>query len=212
MKTFRPILVLLFLSGLLFAQSLQTVQPEKVQMSTERLERIDNVFEQYVDEKHLPGAVALVMRHGKIVHHEAYGVSNIETKKILKKDDLFRIASMTKPITSVALMMLYEECKFMLNDNLSDYIPESELQDKHFYIGKGCSSCDHTGYKGRIAILEIMKINDEINSLIIEQSSTETIRNAARRNGMHTLAEGGLNAAYNGLTTLEEVVRETNIN
>ncbi len=91
-------------------------------------------------------------------------------------------------------------------------IPESELQGRHFYIGKGCNNCDQTGYKGRMAILEIMITNDEINSLIIEQASAETIRQAAKRNGMRTLAEGGLNAACNGLTTLEEVIRETNIN
>jgi type IV pilus assembly protein PilB len=91
-------------------------------------------------------------------------------------------------------------------------ILESELQGRHFYIGKGCSNCDHTGYKGRMAILEIMTTNDEINSLIIEQSSAEAIRKAAKRNGMHTLVESGLNAACNGLTTLEEVIRETNIN
>jgi type IV pilus assembly protein PilB len=91
-------------------------------------------------------------------------------------------------------------------------LPESELQGRHFYIGKGCNNCDKTGYKGRMAILEIMTINDEINSLIIEQSSTETIKKAARKNGMRTLTESGLNAASNGLTTLEEVIRETNIN
>ena len=91
-------------------------------------------------------------------------------------------------------------------------IPESELKGKHFYIGKGCSNCDNTGYKGRMAIVEIMETNDEINSLIIEQSSTETIKKAARKNGMRTLIETGLNAASNGLTTLEELIRETNVN
>jgi type IV pilus assembly protein PilB len=91
-------------------------------------------------------------------------------------------------------------------------IPESELKGRHFYIGKGCSNCDNTGYKGRIAIVEIMETNDEINSLIIEQSSTETIKKAARKNGMCTLIETGLNTASNGLTTLEELIRETNVN
>ena len=125
-------------------------------------------------------------------------------------------ASLLAVISQRLVRKICPECKEECQpekDTINELnIPESELQDKHFYIGKGCSNCDHTGYKGRIAILEIMKINDEIHSLIIEQSSTETIRNAARRNGMHTLAEGGLNAAYNGLTTLEEVIRETNIN
>ena len=91
-------------------------------------------------------------------------------------------------------------------------IPESELKGRHFYIGKGCSNCNNTGYKGRIAIVEIMETNDEINSLIIEQSSTETIKKAARKNGMRTLIETGLNTASNGLTTLEELIRETNVN
>ena len=91
-------------------------------------------------------------------------------------------------------------------------ISESELQDKHFYIGRGCGKCNRTGYKGRMAILEIMTINDEICTHIIEQSSIETIRSAARKNGMHTLSESGLIAAYNGLTTLDEVIRETSAN
>ena len=89
---------------------------------------------------------------------------------------------------------------------------DHDLQDKHFYIGKGCSNCNRTGYKGRMSILEIMSVNEEICSHIIKQSSTETIREIARNNGMRTLLESGLSAVYNGLTTLEEVARETSIN
>ena len=89
---------------------------------------------------------------------------------------------------------------------------DHDLQDKHFYMGKGCNSCNHTGYKGRMSILEIMSVDEEICSHIIKQSSTETIRETARNNGMRTLLESGLNAVYNGLTTLEEVARETNVN
>ncbi len=92
--------------------------------------------------------------------------------------------------------------------NLTDH----DLQNKHFYMGKGCNSCNHTGYKGRMSILEIMSADEEICSHIIKQSSTETIRTTARNNGMRTLLESGLNAVYNGLTTLEEVARETSIN
>lgn len=89
--------------------------------------------------------------------------------------------------------------------SLSDH----DLQNRHYYRGKGCSSCNGTGYKGRMSILEIMSINEEISSHIIKQSSTETIREVARNNGMRTLLENGLNAVYYGLTTLEEVARET---
>jgi type IV pilus assembly protein PilB len=92
--------------------------------------------------------------------------------------------------------------------NLQDYDP----QGKHFYIGKGCSNCNDTGYKGRMSILEIMLLNEEICSHIIKQSSTDTIKEIARSNGMYTLLESGLNAVYNGLTTLEEVARETHVN
>ena len=91
--------------------------------------------------------------------------------------------------------------------NLTDH----DLQNKHFYMGKGCNNCNHTGYKGRMSILEIMSVDEEICSHIIKQSSTETIRETARNNGMRTLLESGLNAVYNGLTTLEEVARETSV-
>ena len=89
---------------------------------------------------------------------------------------------------------------------------DHDLQGRHFFTGKGCSSCNRTGYKGRMSILEIMSVNEEICSHIIKQSSTETLREIARNNGMQTLSESGLNAVYNGLTTLEEVARETSIN
>ena len=91
-------------------------------------------------------------------------------------------------------------------------VPNHDLQNNHFYIGKGCSLCNHSGYKGRMSILEIMTVNEEVCSHIIKQSSTETIREIAKNNGMRPLLESGLNAVYNGLTTLEEVARETTVN
>jgi type IV pilus assembly protein PilB len=91
-------------------------------------------------------------------------------------------------------------------------VPSRDLQNNHFYIGKGCSHCNHSGYKGRMSILEVMTVNEEICSHIIKQSSTETIREIAKNNGMRPLLESGLNAVYNGLTTLEEVARETTVN
>lgn len=91
-------------------------------------------------------------------------------------------------------------------------LSESDIQGKRFYRGKGCGSCGQTGYKGRMSILEIMTINDEICQHVVEQSSIEVIRDAAKRNGMRTLTENGLDAAYRGVTTLEEVIRETSTN
>jgi len=91
-------------------------------------------------------------------------------------------------------------------------LPDYDSQDKHFYIGRGCKNCNNTGYRGRMSILEIMLLNEEICSHIIKQSSTETIKKIARNNGMYTLFESGMNAVYNGLTTLDEVARETSVN
>lgn len=103
---------------------LKMTKPEKVGMSSERLERIRPAMQEYIDEGLVPGTVTLVARHGKVVHFEAQGFMDAEKTKPMQKDAIFRIASMTKPITSVALMMLWEEGKFQLNDPVSKFLPE----------------------------------------------------------------------------------------
>jgi type IV pilus assembly protein PilB len=84
-----------------------------------------------------------------------------------------------------------------------------DVRGKMFYYGRGCDRCNNTGYKGRIGIFEIMIFNDELRELIMNHASTNVLRNAARKGGMRMLREKGLNAIYNGLTTIEEVVKET---
>ena len=88
-------------------------------------------------------------------------------------------------------------------------LTEQDVQGKKFFRGKGCANCRNVGYQGRMGIYEILVMNDEIRHLIIEQTTTNTIRLAAKKNGMNTLRESGLMAVYNGMTTREEVVRET---
>ncbi len=88
-------------------------------------------------------------------------------------------------------------------------ISRSDIADKKFSYGKGCNFCNNTGYKGRTGIYEVMSINDEMRDLVLENSSTEVIRQAAIRNGMRTLRESGLLAIYDGITTIEEVVKQT---
>lgn len=105
------------------AQTLTETKPESEKFSSERLQRIDRVIQEYVDSSYIPGAVALIARNGKIVYHKAFGFSDTESRKPLKRDDIFRIASQTKAITSVAVMMLYEEGRFLLDDPVSKYIP-----------------------------------------------------------------------------------------
>ncbi len=93
-------------------------------MSVERLDRLDNVMKSYVTDNKLPGLVAIVIRNGQIVYHKAYGLADVASQRPMQQDDIFRIASMTKAITATAVMMLYEEGKFGLDDPISKYIPE----------------------------------------------------------------------------------------
>lgn len=108
----------------LFAQSvLKEAAPASAGFSAERLQRIDKLMQEYVDKKWMPGASILIAREGKIVYHKAFGYSNLDTKKPLQKDDIFRIASQTKAVTAVGVLMLYEEGKFGLDDPIGNYIP-----------------------------------------------------------------------------------------
>jgi type IV pilus assembly protein PilB len=85
----------------------------------------------------------------------------------------------------------------------------ADVVGKKFYYGRGCDRCNNTGHRGRTGIYEFMPMNDELRDLIIANASTEELRNAARKYGMTTLREAGLRAIYAGITTVEEVVRET---
>jgi CubicO group peptidase (beta-lactamase class C family) len=98
--------------------------PEQSNFSAERLSRIDKIVQQYVDSGWINGAIALVARNGKIVYYKGIGYDDKEQKKSMRKDAIFRIASQTKAITSVAIMQLVEEGKILLDDNLSKYIPD----------------------------------------------------------------------------------------
>jgi CubicO group peptidase (beta-lactamase class C family) len=96
----------------------------EVGISEERLARIDAMCLKAIEDGDIPGVVALVARKGKIVYHKAFGTSDAETKRKLQKDDIFRLASQSKAITATAVMMLWEEGKFQLDDPISKYIPE----------------------------------------------------------------------------------------
>ena len=130
MKTlFSPVLLFLLLSINALAQKKPTklvpvVTPESLGMSSERLKRIDTMLNGWVERGRTNGAVALLLRDGKIVYHKAFGFDDEEKKVPIKEDNIYRIASQTKAITSVAVMMLYEEGKLLLDDPVSRYIPE----------------------------------------------------------------------------------------
>ena len=127
MLLLQRITVLAALSAFAFlatAADLPKSDPESVGISSERLANIKKIFDAKVQAGDFPGYVALVARKGKVVYHEAYGVQNLATKAPMAKDSIFRIYSMTKPITSAAAMILVEEGKIKLSDPVSMYLPE----------------------------------------------------------------------------------------
>ncbi len=126
--------LLLIIFGVMFASggqsaagetsALATATPESVGMSSERLARIGPVMQRYIDARLVPGTITAVMRRGKLVHLQMQGDMDVENGRSMERDAIFRIASMTKPITSVALMMLWEEGHFQLRDPVAKYLPE----------------------------------------------------------------------------------------
>jgi CubicO group peptidase (beta-lactamase class C family) len=104
--------------------TLPTAKPENVGMSGERLTRLSDGMKSLVDQRRLAGAVTMVARHGKVIEFEAAGQRDIAANLPMQKDSIFRIYSMSKPITGVAMMMLFEEGKWQLNDPVAKYIPE----------------------------------------------------------------------------------------
>ncbi|MBC8005994.1 MAG: beta-lactamase family protein, partial [Verrucomicrobia bacterium] len=121
-------IILFLLIGLLnknpTAQELQRASPASLGLSAKRLSRIDTVMNEYVANEKMQGMLMLVARHGRLAYFKAFGKMDIDANKPMQTDALFRIASMTKAITSVALMTLYEQGKFLLTDPVSKYIPE----------------------------------------------------------------------------------------
>ena len=101
-----------------------TAIPETGGFSSERLKRIDKLLKDNIDNGKMNGATALIVHNNKIVYFKSFGYDDMEAKKPMKNDAIYRIASQTKAITSVAVMMLYEEGKFLLDDPVSRYIPE----------------------------------------------------------------------------------------
>jgi CubicO group peptidase (beta-lactamase class C family) len=100
-----------------------TAKPEEVGLSAERLKRVTELVQRHLDAKSFSGAVTLVARNGRIGHFEAHGLMDIESKKPMPKDGIFRIMSMTKPVVGVAILMMIEEGKVRLNDPVSRFIP-----------------------------------------------------------------------------------------
>jgi CubicO group peptidase (beta-lactamase class C family) len=125
-------------------------------LDPQRLKRIDEIFQQYVDSQWIAGGTAIVARDGKVVYYKAFGYSNKLKKTPSQTDDIFRIASQTKAITSVAVMMLFEEGKLLLDDPISKYIPafsKAQVLDK---FNPADSSYTTVPAKGAVTIRHLL--------------------------------------------------------
>src|SRR5262249_47424106 len=120
----RLFALVLFVIGFTSTVLAQTSRPEQVGLSTERLKRIHDLIERRIETRDISGAVTLVARKGQVAHLDAQGLMDIETNKPMSKDAIFRIASMTKPVVGVAVLMMMEEGKIRLTDPVSRFIPE----------------------------------------------------------------------------------------
>jgi len=130
--------------------------PEKNNFSPERLQRIDKLVQQYIDSNWITGAIAIVAKNGNIVYHKAMGYDDKEKNKPLQKDAIFRIASQTKAITSVGVMMLWEEGKFLLDDAVSKYIPEFRKPQVLDKFNKADTSYTSVPAKREITIRDLL--------------------------------------------------------
>jgi len=118
------VILVLALASLLQAAALPKAKPAEVGLSAERLARLGRVMQMYVDEDKTKGIVVLLMRNGKVAYHEAFGKLDPEKGTPMPLDAIFRVASQSKAVTSAAVMTLFEEGRFLLDDPISRYIPE----------------------------------------------------------------------------------------
>ena len=118
--------VLCLLSGLAYAREFPIASPQAVGVSPEKLAGVRTAVQDLIDNKKIAGASVVVARKGSVVFSETFGMVDMKAQKAVQADTIFRFYSMTKPITSVAVMMLYEEGKLKLDDPVSQYIPEFE--------------------------------------------------------------------------------------
>ena len=126
--------VFLTLSGVNAGDKIKLTKPERVGMSSERLERVGTSMRRLISERKIPGTVSLISRKGKVVHFEANGMRDVARNLPMELDTIFRLYSQTKPVTGAAVMILFEEGHFLLTDPISKYLPE--FSNMRVYLGE----------------------------------------------------------------------------
>lgn len=153
--------------------SLAKVSPEAVGMDSERLNRITAAMQNLVDEGLLAGAVTIAARDNKVMHFESVGYRDLESRALMTNDTLFRIYSMSKPVTGVALMTLYEEGKFKLSDPVEQYIPE--MKDLRVYSGTNADgSMTTTDADHKMTIRELMSHTGGLSYGVFSRSPVDS--------------------------------------
>ena len=120
----RALILALQTAALCAAAELPTAKPESVGFSSDRLQNLHSLIQNEIDQKQLAGAVTILARHGKVIDYRTYGQRDMEKSVPMTKDTIFRAYSMTKPLTGVAMMILYEQGKWLPWHPISEYIPE----------------------------------------------------------------------------------------
>ncbi len=153
-----------------------------------RLSRIDSLVTRLVANKRIPGAVVMLVQDGAVVYHKAFGYRDIETKAPLQRDDIFRIASQTKAITSLAAMMLWEEGKFALDDPISKYIPEFDTQRVLTKFNPADSSYESKPAQRRTTIRQLFT---HTSGLDYADIGSEEFRAIYAKAGVTSMGRGG---------------------
>ncbi|MBV7336272.1 beta-lactamase family protein [Chloroflexi bacterium TSY] len=163
------------------------VTPEEVGFSSARLKRIDAHMQRYIDDQKVAGIVTLLACQGKVFHFERYGLRNVETNQSMKLDTIFRIYSMTKPITSVAAMILYEEGLFQLDDPVFKFLPE--FKKTRVYVKTGFGGMETTESERPILIRDLMTHTAGLSYGFFEDSPVEEMYRTINRHDASDLAD-----------------------
>lgn len=188
--TFRQSMVirLLLIFGIAVGASLQAADAQSNGLVPERLERIDRVVQQAIDSGEIPGAVALIVKDGEITYHKAFGYADLASRKDMRTDTIFRIASMSKAITSVGVMVLYEQGHFRLNEPVKKYLPEFADMRVVARVGDDGLVAETTPATADIRIIDLLTHTSGISYSFIESSVQKTYVEAGVIDGM-TAAE-----------------------
>jgi len=153
--TFVVAVVSILLASTLDAGELPVVAPEKVGLSRERLAHLSSAMQAEVNAKRKAGIVTLIARNGRIAHLQAFGMADVEAGRKMQTDAYFRLYSMTKPVTSVALLILYEEGRFQLSDPLDKYLPS--FANMKVFSGEADGKMQFVDAKRKITIHDIFR-------------------------------------------------------